>query len=308
MPSSNYIPKRVGGGSMVVPTFEDMMEPVLRGISSGKDYSTDDLEEIVKVGLGLSEEDLSARTKDGRMTRVRYELTWTKSYLKKAGLVESPAYRMIRTTERGREVLESKPERIDRKLLKKLETNETKEDPRVLNPGDEIMKRHSEIEDLLKSELLEKVRTLHPRVFELVVLDLCKKMDSKADVEHTGKPGDGGVDGIVHVDKFGVSKIYVQAKRYTNPITKGQVMEFIAAVSGKSTKNGIFITTADIPQSARKEAETNQTVSIRLVDGNELAALMIEHNVGVATRKSLEIKEIETSYFEGFDLEPRDGP
>ena len=135
---------------------------------------------------------------------------------------------------------------------------------------------------------------------------MCKKMDSKAEVEHTGKPGDGGVDGIIHDDKFGLSKIYVQAKRHTRPVTKGQVMEFIAAVSGKSTKKGIFITTAEIPKSAKKETGRNSTVSIRLIDGNELAGLMIEHNVGVAVQQSLEIKKIDMSYFEGFGFGPRD--
>lgn len=123
-------------------------------------------------------------------------------------------------------------------------------------------------------------------------------MDNRAEIEHTGKPGDGGVDGIVHDDKFGLSKIYVQAKRYTSPVTRGQVREFIGVVSGKPTQKGIFITTADIPRSAREEVKENKTVSIRLVDGGELARLMIEHNVGVAVHQRLEIKKIDADYFE----------
>lgn len=246
---------------MVVPTFEDMMGPVLRGISDGRDYSADGLVEIVKKDLNLSEDDLSKYTKNGRMTRVRHALTWTKTYLKKAGLVESPAWGKIKITERGREV-GTKSERVDRKLLKKLEAGYTndqpEQDPPVRDPEEEIMARHSEIKGLVKGELLETVRALHPRVFEQVVLELCKKMDSRADVEHTGKPGDGGVDGIIHDDKFGLSEIYVQAKRYTSPIPKEEVMKFIAAVSRTSTMRGIFITTADIPKSARKEADTNK--------------------------------------------------
>lgn len=292
-----------------MPTFEDMMEPVLRGISDGRGYSLYELEEIVAKGLGLSEGDLSRRTKSGRMTQVRHRLTWTKVYLKKPGLVEYPARGMIRITERGREVLEGKPDRIDRRLLKKLEagfvSGQLEGDPPVLDPWEEIMARHSEIENILKSDLLERVRALHPRGFELVVLDLCKKMDSRADVEHTGKPGDGGVDGIVHDDRFGLSEIYVQAKRHTSPVTKGQVMEFIGAVSGKSTKKGIFITTADISKPAREVVATNKAVSIRLVDGDELVRLMIEHNVGVAVQQLLEIKNIDAGYFEDVDSGPR---
>ena len=293
---------------MVVPTFEDMMGPVLHGISDGREYSTDGLVEIVKKSLNLSEDDLSEYTRNGRMTRVRYGLTWTKSYLKKAGLIESPAWGTIKITKKGQEV-GAKPERVDCKLLKKLEVGDTGgRDPPVRDPEEEILEKHSEINGLLKNELLETVRALHPHVFELVVLKLCKKMDSKAEVEHTGKPGDGGVDGIIHDDKFGLSKIYVQAKRYTNPVPKDEVMKFIGAVSGKSTTKGIFITTADIPKSARNEAAANRNVSIRLVDGSELVELMMEHNIGVAVKHSLEIKEMETGYFEGFDFGPRDKP
>lgn len=289
---------------MVVPTFEDMMGPVLRGISDGRDYSTDDLVKIVKDGLNLSEDDLSKHTRNGRMTRVRYGLTWTKSYLKKAGLVKSPTWGTTRITEKGREV-GRKSQRVDCKLLEKLEGGYTVNPP-VQGPEEEIKKWHSEIEGLLKGELLEQLKELDPRAFEQVVLDLCKKMDSNADVEHTGKPGDGGVDGIVHDDKFGLSKIYVQAKRHTNPVTKGQVMQFIATVSRENDKKGIFITTAEIPKSAREEIKRNKTVSIRLVNGSELAGLMIEHNVGVAVQQHLEIKKIDTSYFEDFDFGPHD--
>ena len=246
---------------------------------------------------------MSRRTKDDHMTQVRHRLAWTKTYLKKAGLAEYPARGMLKITARGQKVLKSRPERVDRKLLKKLEAKNTYglSDDDILDPQEGIMARHSELENVLKDELLDKVSALRPHGFELLVLDLCKKMDSMADIEHTGKPGDGGVDGIVHDDKFGLSEIYVQAKRHTNPVSKGQVMEFIGAVSGKSTKKGIFITTADISKPAREEAAANKMVSIRLVDGNELARLMIEHNVGVAIQQRLEIKKIDASYFEDFE-------
>ena len=283
---------------MAVPTFEDMMGPVLRRISDGGDYSMDELEKIVAESLGLSEDDLARRTKNGNMTQVRHRLTWTKTYLKKAGLAEYPARGMLRITEDGKDVLKARPERVDRKLLKKLEGKSTDDDDATLDPEEVIMKKHSEIEDLLKNDLLEKLRALHPRGFELAILNLCKKMDSRAEIEHTGKPGDGGVDGIVHDDKFGLSKIYVQAKRYTGQVPTGQVREFTGVISGKS-KKGIFMTTADISKSAREEVRANNDVFIRLVDGSELASLMIEHNVGIAVQQRLEIKKIDMYYFEG---------
>lgn len=284
---------------MAVPTFEDMMEPMLRGIKDGGEYRASELEKIMAERFSLTEDDLNRRTQNGNMTQVRHRLTWTKSYLKKAGLVDSPAYGVSKITERGLKVLEDNPERIDHKVLKGLEAgpiDPSRKIPPVLDPVEKIMSECSEIECMLKDDLLEKMKAMSPRGFELAVLDLCKKM-SGADVEHTGKSGDGGVDGIIHDSKFGLSKIYVQAKRHASRVSRGQVREFIGAVSGKSTKNGIFITTAEIPESTGKEAEENTNVSIRLVGGNELAGLMLEYNVGVAVEHRLEIKKIDEYYF-----------
>ena len=289
---------------MAVPTFEDMMGPILRGIRDGGEYRAGELENILKESMGLTEADLSRRVRSGNMTQMRHRLAWAKSYLKKAGLVDSPAYGVTKITKRGIEVLETSPERIDRKFLEGLTPKPGEPpvvDPPSLDPVEKIMNEHSKIEGMLKDGLLERVKTLSPRGFELVVLDLCKKMDDRADVEHTGRPGDGGVDGIIHDGRFGLSEIYVQAKRHASHVSKGQVMEFIAVVSGKPTKKGIFITTAEIPESARKAVKENSTVSIRLVDDGELASLMMEYNVGVATQWRLEIKKIDEGYFGDLD-------
>lgn len=292
---------------MAVPTFEDMMEPMLRGIRDGGEYRADELENILKESMGLTDDDLSKRVRNGNMTQVRHRLTWTKSYLKKAGLVDSPAFGVTKITEKGIEVLEASPRPIDRKLLERVNppSDQPKEDQSTLDPEEKIMNEHSEIEGMLKDDLLKKVKALSPRGFELAVLDLCKKMDDRADVEHTGRPGDGGVDGIIHDSKFGLSEIYVQAKRHASHVSKGQVMEFIAVVSGKPTKKGIFITTAEIPESARKEVRENKTVSIRLVDGGELAGLMMEYNVGVDIQRRLEIKKIDEGYFNNLGWSPQ---
>ena len=287
---------------MAVPTFEDMMEPMLRGIRDGGEYRADELENILKESMGLTDDDLSRRVRNGNMTQVRHRLTWTKSYLKKAGLVDSPAFGVTKITERGIEVLEASPRPIDRKLLGGLTPKPSDPvDPITLDPVEKIMNEHSKIEGMLKDGLLERVKELSPRGFELLVLDLCKKMDDRADVEHTGRPGDGGVDGVIHDSKFGLSEIYVQAKRHASHVSKGQVMEFILVVSGKPSKKGIFITTAEIPESARKTVKENSTVSIRLVDGSELASLMMEYNVGVAIQWRLEIKKIDEGYFGDLD-------
>lgn len=218
---------------------------------------------------------------------------------KKRRPVDSPAYGTAKITEKGLKVLNDNPGRIDLDIIKSPPNGPAKKPPGegVLDPVETIMNEHAKIESMLKDDLLRRVKNLSPRGFELAVLDLCKKMDNRADVVHTGKPGDGGVDGIIHDSKFGLSKIYVQAKKHSDHVSKGQVMEFIAAVSGKATMKGIFITTAEIPESARREVRENKTVSIRLVDGNELAELMMEYNVGVAIQQHLEIKKIDEGYF-----------
>ena len=284
-----------------------MMLPLLSSIEDRRAYSMDDLERMVAERLNVSEDVLNELTPNRQMTKVRNRLGWAKSYLKKAGLVDYPSRGVVTITEKGKGVLLSNPPRIDRKYLNNLKKRdgvgniETKNDDDDRTPEETIMHGYDEINSVLEDDLLERIRAMTPRGFELMVLDLCKKMNADIRYVSTGKPGDKGIDGIITLnDGFGLDKIYVQAKKHKNPITGESVRAFMGVLSSKPTKKGIFITTANIPESVSNEAKENENVSVKLISGNDLVRLMIDHDAGVVTDQTLTIKKMHEEYFEGF--------
>ena len=291
-----------------VPTLDDMMLPLLRGIGDGRKYSMSDLERMVVESLNLSRDVLGELMLDRQTTKVRHRLGWAKSYLKNAGLVKYPSRGMVEITIKGSDILSLDLLRIDRAYLNEIadddmepdEGDDEGDDDDDLTPEETIMREYEKIKRMLKNELLEKVRAMTPRGFELMVLDLCKKMNADTRSVHTGKPGDKGIDGIVTLnDGFGLSKIYVQAKKHKNPVTSESVRAFVGALSLKATKKGIFMTTGEIPRSVKEEVEKNESVSVRLIDGNDLVRLMMDRGAGVTEDKTLRIQRIDDEYFNG---------
>ena len=299
--------ERTGGNDLPgdTPTFEDMMLPLLSEVGDGRKYSMDDLENAVTRRLNLSDEILHVLTPNRQMTKVRHRLGWAKSYLKSAKLVNYPSRGLVAITEKGRDVLNSNPPRIDRAFLNEMNDSDDaglEENNDDLTPVETIEREHGKIVSMLENDLLEKVRTMRPQKFERMVLDLCEKMNGVASYVHTGKPGDKGIDGIITLNEgFGLNKIYVQAKRHKHPVSTESVRAFVGALTLKPTKNGMFVTTTEIPASAKEEVEENKDVSVRLVDGGELVRLMIKHDAGVAEVNTLKIKKIDHEYFDGFD-------
>ena len=288
------------------PTFEDMMLPLLIGIKDNREYSMDDLESMIAERLNMSDDVLNELTPNRKMTKVRNTLGWAKTYLKKAGLVQYPSRGLVTITEEGKNVITSNPSRIDRKYLDGLGTRTAdnagaKADEGGLSPEETMTRGYDDINSVLKSELLEKVIGMTPRGFELMVLDLCKKMNADTRYVHTGRPGDKGIDGIITLnDGFGLDRIYVQAKKHKNQVTGENVRAFMGVLSSKPTKKGIFITTAEIPKSVREEVKENENVSVKLIDGDDLVSLMIDHNAGVFEDQTFIIKKMHEEYFEEF--------
>ena len=116
----------------------------------------------------------------------------------------------------------------------------------------------------------------------------------------TNKGPDGGIDGIIDEDELGLSKIYIQAKRYKDGsnIGRQEIQQFIGAISNKNTKKGVFITTAKFTKEAQTFTKDSQNFSVVLIDGDRLAELMIKYKVGVQTSQIYEICKIDTDFFE----------
>ena len=185
-----------------------------------------------------------------------------------------------------------------------IEPSESDESPfshgDTLSPEVIVRQNYQEIQDRLKTELLQKIKDNPPDFFEALVLDLLVKMgygDSRADTEVVGGSGDGGIDGIIKEDELGLNRIYVQAKRWKNNVPVDHIRNFTGALESKGARNGIFITTSDFTKRAKEFVKKITSKQIILINGDQLAQFMINHNVGVLVVDAYEIKQIDSSYF-----------
>jgi len=303
----------------MIPDFQKIMLPLLKVVSDGDEHPLREVINKISDEFRLSEEERAELLPSGNQPIIDNRVGWVRTYLKKAQLLESPRRGVLKISQAGKQLLESKPEKIDVRFLKTLpgfkewhESSSSKDDeitPLIEKTEIETGKTPEElleysfvsIKEQLASELLDKVKSSTPAFFEILVIDLLIKMgyggSRKEAGQVMGKSGDGGIDGLIKEDKLGLDTIYVQAKRWENQVTIHQVRDFAGSLLGKKAKKGIFITTSSYPGSA-KEFVGSIEPKIVLIDGKELAELMIEYNVGVATKKAYEVKRLDTDYFD----------
>ncbi len=307
---------------MSIPDFQTLMLPVLREAAAGEVRISDVVERIADT-FHLGTEDRSHLLPSGRQTTFANRVHWAKSYLGKAGLVELTRRAHFRITPRGREVLAQPPERIDIKYLTqfpeflafRFAEDGTDERAEAAVPGneatadltpDEIMRAAGrQLEAALASELLQRVVAGTPAFFESLVVRLLIAMDyggSVNDLDRAllGKSGDGGVDGVIDQDPLGLDRIYVQAKRYAadNNVGASAIRDFFGSLDRFKATKGLFVTTSSFSSSARETAEM-LSKRIVLIDGPQLARLMIRHEVGCRIEERLTIKKLDEEFFDG---------
>lgn len=296
---------------MSVPKYDELMKPLLVAVSDGETYKMKDVTALLAEQLNLSSDDLAEMLPSGRQTVFKNRVAWAKTYLKKAGLLDSPARATIVITNAGKQVVADNPEKIDSKYLEQFpsfvdfasapepldDSNPAPAAPKPsdLTPDDQLEDAYKEINDSLASDLLTEVLKIPPYTFEKFVVDLLLKMGyGKADFgsHATVASGDDGIDGIIMEDKLGFSLIYMQAKEWAVDKVVGQpdIQSFVGAIAGKKG-DGLFVTTARFSQKAKDYAHTHHII---LIDGERLANLMIEYNFCVSTRKTFEIKAVDT--------------
>lgn len=296
---------------MAVPKYDELMKPLLTAVKDGEVYKISDVTAILAKKLNLSEEDLAEMLPSGRQTVFKNRVAWAKTYLKKAGLLDSPARAAIVITEAGKKVAAENPEKIDSKYLEQFPSfvdfasvskpsNGNDPEPGIsrptdLTPDDQLEDAYKQINAGLASDLLSEILKISPYTFEKLVIDRLSKMGygTVAYGSHaTAASGDDGIDGIIMEDKLGFSLIYMQAKKWAPDRAVGQpeIQSFVGAIAGKHG-DGLFVTTARFSQKAKDYANIHHII---LIDGEKLANLMIEHNFCVATRKTFEIKAIDT--------------
>ncbi len=304
---------------MATPTWDQLIRPVLE-LGSKQPFTRHQARDYVIKVVPMTKEEAEARLKSGSL-RIGNRTGWAMSHLKKAKLIEKVAKATYQNTEAGNKFLrEHEGREISYHDLKKVdgfleawksasEANKEKNKDgggssggtTELTPEDLIDQAVEEVEEGLRSDLVEQLRTVDPYRFERVVLDLLFAMGYGGSREEaaqvTQKSNDEGIDGVINEDRLGLDVIYVQAKRWQNTIGRKEIQSFVGALAGKQANKGVFITTSDFRESATEYAKA-VTQKVILIDGNRLADLMIEHDIGVSKVRSIAIKRIDTDYFE----------
>lgn len=306
---------------MPVPDYETMMLPVLRAFSAGAKSVSECLPHLIKE-FGITDEEASELIPSGRVTVLANRAHWARTYMSKAGLLESPKRNLHVVTERGRQLLAENPATIDNAVLSKfdgfadwrthgaLDVPVGSENQPILadllvpsaTPEEEIERSFNQIQAALEADLLDRLHSMHPVRFERLILDLLKAMGYGAGSfgkhEMTKTSGDGGIDGIIHEDALGLDAVYIQAKRYQAETKVGRpaIQQFIGSLTGEGATKGVFVTTSDFSAEARGYLAKVQH-RVVLIGGRELARLMIRHGVGVRDRVAYVIRSVDEDYF-----------
>ena len=307
---------------MPIPDYQSLMLPVLTA-SSKREVRIGAVVEELADQLNLTPEERGELLPSGKQTVFSNRVHWAKSYLSKAQLVELTRRGHFKITLRGQSVLASSPPNIDNKFLMQFEefgqfrersTGTEEEGSNAVIPSPEDQKQtpdetmrmaHRQIESALGQELLDRVRSAPPEFFERLIVNLLLSMGyggSRADKagRTLGRSGDDGVDGVIDQDALGLDRVYIQAKRYAagNNIGSGAIRDFFGSLDRHKATKGVFVTTSTFSPSARETAEL-LSKRIVLIDGDQLAALMVQQNVGCRIEDTLHIKKIDEEFFEG---------
>jgi len=301
---------------MPIPDFQSIMLPLLQLAIDGDDHYIHDAVNKLADSYSLTDEEKSILLPSGQQPVFYNRVGWARTYLKKAGLIEDPRRGYFHITERGKAVLKENLDRIDMQYLRKFpeymefrqitkDTDQSKLTEQVLEnmtPEEALENAYQRIHKDLSDELLEYVLSSSAGFFEKLVVELLVKMgyggSQRNAARAVGQSGDEGIDGIIDEDRLGLDTIYIQAKKWKQGMSVGrpEIQKFVGALQGKRAKRGIFITTTKFSDDAREYARMIDT-KVVLIDGPQLTDLMIDCGVGVATRTSYEIKELDTDYF-----------
>lgn len=303
----------------MIPDYQSLMLPLLRLVADGQEHKYRDLIEKLAIEFNVTDEERKELLASGNQAIFDNRVGWAKTYLKKAGLLDSPKRATFIITDLGRQTLFKKPNRIDAKYLRQFPAflefhkasrndNDTEEDEsRTIaltdqTPEESLDKAYQRIRKSLAAELLNKVIDLSPAFFERLVVELLVKMGYGGSIKDAGKAigksGDEGIDGTIKEDKLGLDVIYIQAKRWRpgNGVGRPELQKFVGALAGQGAKKGIFITTSNFTREALDYTPRNET-KIVLIDGEQLAQLMIDFNIGCTTQQTYELKKIDSDYF-----------
>lgn len=296
---------------MSIPDFQSVMLPLLEAIGDGKDHSNAEITKALAKRFGVTEEELQLMLPSKQSKLFYNRVGWAKAYLKKAGLLECPSRKVFHITAQGKSVLAQHPEKINIAFLNQfpaMDWHKKKQDDEDTNgadtehtPEEVLESSYQDLRNALADDLLEQVKKCSPQFFERLVVDLLLAMGyggSRDDAGKViGKPGDEGIDGTIKEDKLGLDVLYIQAKRWKATVGRPEVQKFAGSMDGFKARKGVMLTTGDFSKDARDFVK-HLDKKIVLIDGEQLAQLMIDHDVGVATAHTYTVKRMDLDYFE----------
>jgi restriction system protein len=304
---------------MAIPDYQTLMLPVLKLASDEAEHKFSQAVEELADEFSLTQDERSELLPSGSQAVFNNRVGWARSYLKQAGLLDSPKRGFFQITEDGLELLRRNPSKIDSLVLEqfpafiefKNRRKDKSEDEEVSEvtpaqaetqtPEDSLASAYSKLRSSLEADILSSVKEVSPSFFERLVVDLLVKMgyggNRKDAGKALGKSGDGGIDGIINEDRLGLDVIYIQAKRWEGTVGRPEIQKFAGALQGQRAKKGVFITTSNFTSEA-KEYVSRIDVKIILIDGEMLSSLMVDHNVGVSTIGQYEVKKLDSDYFD----------
>jgi len=302
---------------MAIPDFQSVMLPLLKFCADGKEHTNRQAIDALAHEFNLTENEQKQLLPSGQQCIFDNRVAWARAHMKMAEFVENTRRGVFRVTERGKHVLEQSPSEINLRFLRQFpeyiaardrhqddrkedKTSSACDEQECKTPAERLEEAYMTLRENLESELISQLKSSSPNFFEKVVVEVLVKMGyggSRKDAgQAIGRSGDEGVDGIIKEDRLGLDIIYIQAKKWENTVSRPEIQKFAGALQGKRARKGIFITTSEFSQSAHEYVATIES-KIILIDGQQLAQLMIDFGVGVATDATYELKRLDSDYF-----------
>ncbi|WP_146590136.1 restriction endonuclease [Puniceibacterium confluentis] len=302
----------------MIPDYQTLMRPVLMAAREEQRKISDVVEEMSEL-FQLPEDERALLLPSGKQTAIANRVHWARSYLKQAGLVSNPKRGFYELTADGQGVADDPSIQLNSKYLERFDNfqdflargKDIDEQmiPSVAaeeqeTPDESIQIAYQRLNASLAANLIEVVREATPAFFEVLIVELLLAMGYGGSWKEAGRAlgqtGDNGIDGVIDQDPLGVDQIYLQAKRYAegNNIGASDIRDFFGALNIKKANKGIFVTTSSFSPAALQTVKDLGS-RIVLIDGKQLARLMIRYNVGCRDKDVLHIKQIDEAFFEG---------
>lgn len=296
---------------MVMPDYQSLYYPFLKSIEDGKEHSIRETIENLSKNFDLTDEEKKEMLPNGRQGKFENRVRWAQTRLKKAELSETTGWGKFKVTDLGLDILKFNPSKFNDKFIMEFSgsgangVQQTEENINIAKedkPPEEVLEdTYEEMRRQLAQELLERIMECSPEFFENLVVDLLVAMGyggSRKDAgQAVGKSSDGGIDGIIKEDKLGLDAVYIQAKRWQPTVGSPTVREFAGSLMGQNARKGVLITTSQFSNEAKNYVCSIPQTKIVLIDGEQLAQLMIDHDIGVTDVATYRIKKADLDYF-----------